>query len=639
MKKNFYVIMIILASLLISVTAGGAGILKESWLAYERKGTIFGYEHVKMNADGADKLKYDIERGYKIDVVGVSQQDIKEKGVFITDKNFVPVSFELKDKFKVKTSMITGSVADGKLKVKYDDLSGGVNEISFPLKDLYFEVNIPDLIARRASEKNFSFNIFDLHNIRFVAVKVLKDNKGTVEAEVTMRGNMPEIMEITADGRVISSRRAIETLNRVDNKSYQTDEKVVGKLKAVANDDSDLTIKIDKNTGNVNKVIKAKVAVRWMNIPAEDFALIDNRQTVVSQKCEAGRYEVTLELKKTFLDTAPVAIAPPAVGLEKYIGESEYIITSDKDVIKLAKKLDAGSSDAVKSVRNILKWIKDNIKTNFIAETLSAPEILKKKCGKCSENAILFASLARALKIPVKISLGVSNTGAMWMGHMWNEVYIGGKWIAVDPSTGDFVSGITHIKFIDSDTIDGTQNVRTKLIDNLDISIIDFENEPARSDIKSGISGNTYTSAEYNCRISVPNKKWKLKEDKIGNIITVSAKPGENEAVDFAIVMFSVPQGLSPKTILDGRISALSGKMKDFKKISDGETKIAGIPAVRIRFSQTAGKIRTMTIINENTILLQNTEGYLFACIAPETEYNKYEADFKKMIASFELIK
>jgi len=298
MKKNFAVIMTVLFSLIISVAAHGAGVLKESWLAYERKGTIFGYEHVKIEANGADKLRYDVERAYKVDVVGVSQQDISEKGVFITDNNFIPVSFELKNEYKVKKSIITGSVKDGKFNVKYDDLSGGVNERSFPTAGLYFEVSLPDLIIKRAAEKNFSFNIFDLHNIRSVAVKVLKSEGGTVEAEVEVRGNMPEIMKITADGRIASSLRAIETLNKVDNKTYQTDEKVAGKLKAVVNDDSDLTIKVDKITGNIEKVRTAKVALKWMNIPVTDFSLTDNRQTVVSEKCEAGRYEVTLELKK-----------------------------------------------------------------------------------------------------------------------------------------------------------------------------------------------------------------------------------------------------------------------------------------------------------------------------------------------------
>ncbi len=639
MKKNFRVITMVLFFLMISAAAHGSEILKESWLAFERKGTIFGYEHIKMNADGSGKLRYDVERGYKIDVVGVSQQDISEKGVFITDKDLVPVSFELKDEYKVKRSMITGTVKDGKLNVKYDDLSGGINERTFPAADLYFEVSVADLIVKRASEKNFAFNIFDLHNIRSVAVKIIKAGGGTLEAEVATRGNMPEIMTITADGRVVRSVRAVETLNKADNKTYQTDEKVAGKIKAVANDDSDLTIKVDKITGNIYKVKTARVAVKWMNIPVTDFALIDNRQSVLSEKCAAGVYEVTLELKKVSLDTVPVAIAAPAVGMEKYTGEDEFIITSDKAVAKLAKKLDAGPSDAVKSVKNILKWINDNIKTNFIAETLSAPEILKKKCGKCSENSIIFAALARSLKIPAKVSLGVMNTGAVWMGHMWNEVYIGGKWIAVDASSGEFVSGMTHIKFTESDTIDGTQNVRMKLIDNLDISILDMENEPARTDIKSGIAGNTYTSAEYNCRISVPGEGWKLEEKKVGNIITLSAKPAGSDEVDFALVMFSVPQGLSPKTIMDGRISAISGRVKDFKKISESEAKIAGIAAARVRFSQTAGMIIKSVLINENTMLLQNTEGYLFACIAPEDKFKKYEADFKKIIASFELIK
>lgn len=611
---------------------------RESWLAFERKGVVYGYEHLKMNERGDGKLIYVVERAFKIDVVGMSRQDITESVTLVVDKDLSPVSFEQSSGYKVKTEKISGAVENGKMKVRYDDTCGGVRERVFDAAGVYFDACLPDVILKKAAEKNFSFNIFDLRNIKRADVKVISA-EGTVEAEVTIAGSMPELLTVSPDGRIMNSTRAAETLKKVDNGSRQADESVKSKLAFLLNDDSDLTVDIDKPLGNVNRITRAVVAVRWMSIPASDFALEDNRQKVVSTKFENGVYEVKLELTKAAADTAPIAF-PPAVSesMDKYISESEYITPADTAVVELAASIAAGETDAVAVVKKLLRWVNDNIETDFIAETLSAPEVLKKKRGKCSENAILFAALARSLKIPAKISLGVMNAGGRWMGHMWNEVYLGGRWIAVDPSPGDFVSGPTHIKFTDSDTVDGTQNVRMKLIDNLGISVEDFEAETAPAGLKTGFDGSVYSSAEYRCRLRLPDKGWTLKEDKKGDIVTVSAKFEGAEGVDFALVMFSAPGGMSSKMILDGRLSALSSMMKDFKKLSDGAAEVAGRKAARARFAYTAGKKKKMALINDNTMLAEDGAGFLFACIAPEGEYEKYEKEFEKIISSFELL-
>ncbi len=611
--------------------------IRESWIAFERKGTTFGYEHLKISAPDDKTIKYAVEQSFKVDLVGMSPQDIKENTVLITDKNLNPVSFSSTASYKVKSEKITGAVEDGKLNVTYDDQCGTVSKKTFDAASLYFSVCLPELIVRRAAEKTFSVNIFDMRYIRRADVRMIK-NDGTIEAEVTIEGNMPEIVAIDSEGLALSSSRSVETLIKVDSKSYRTDEKIKDKLAVVPNDDTDLTIEIDRPLGNMKKIKTAKIAVRWMNIALQDFVLSDNRQKVVSDKFENGVYEVALELSRVDMGALPSGAVKPAAGMDKYIGESEFITPADTAVVELAAKLAAGESDAVKIVGNILKWINVNIKTDFIAETLSAPQVLKLKRGKCSENAILFAALARALKIPAKLSLGVTNAGGRWMGHMWNEVYIGEKWIAVDAGAGEFISGASHIKFIDSDTVNGTQNVRIKLVDNLGISVIDLESEKAPAGVQTGLAANIYTNAEYGCRISLPESGWKLTEEKKGDIATLSAKPDGTDGVDFALVIFSAPGNMSAKTIIDGRLSALSSMLKDFKKISEGSVKISGLEGVRVRFAHKAGKKNVITLVNENTVLAYEGAGFLLACLAPEGEFEKYEKEFEKIIASFELL-
>jgi transglutaminase-like putative cysteine protease len=90
------------------------------------------------------------------------------------------------------------------------------------------------------------------------------------------------------------------------------------------------------------------------------------------------------------------------------------------------------------------------------------------------EFSTLFASLARAAGIPTRIVFGEALNGKNWVGHMWCEVWLG-EWIAVDAAAGIFVETPSHIKFIDSPTVMGTQKIRWKLVDNLGIDILAFQ--------------------------------------------------------------------------------------------------------------------------------------------------------------------
>ncbi len=199
--------------------------MRESWVAYQRKGTVFGYEHLKINTSDDKTIEYLTERVFKVDVVGMSQQDIKENAVWITDKNFNPVSFSTTVSYKVKSEKITGSVENGRLNVTYDDQCGVVSKKTFDASGLYFNVCLADIIIRRSAEKEFSVNVFDTYYVRRAGVRVLK-NEGTVEAEVSIEGTMPEIITIDSRGLVISSVRAVETLVKVDGKTFRTDEKI-----------------------------------------------------------------------------------------------------------------------------------------------------------------------------------------------------------------------------------------------------------------------------------------------------------------------------------------------------------------------------------------------------------------------------
>ena len=80
--------------------------------------------------------------------------------------------------------------------------------------------------------------------------------------------------------------------------------------------------------------------------------------------------------------------------------------------------------------------------------------------GDCTEHAVLLAALARASGIPARVAVGLvytqsaKNTGFAF--HMWDELYVAGRWIPYDATLGLGGIGGGHIKLSDSHLADGS---------------------------------------------------------------------------------------------------------------------------------------------------------------------------------------
>jgi Transglutaminase-like enzymes, putative cysteine proteases len=65
--------------------------------------------------------------------------------------------------------------------------------------------------------------------------------------------------------------------------------------------------------------------------------------------------------------------------------------------------------------------------------------------GDCKAHTILFTALARAIGIPTKMAMGVVlMPDGYFYYHAWAVVYLD-KWVAVDPTLGEFPADATHI--------------------------------------------------------------------------------------------------------------------------------------------------------------------------------------------------
>jgi hypothetical protein len=582
---------------------------RDYWLKTERKGTGYAYEHITVTKQPDGNFRYDSSSHIKTDLVGVNPQDIVLSGSYVVDAELRPLSFERRAKFRTKETHTTGICAGGTMTVTVQEKDGQPGKRTIPLGDAYFDVVLGDLIARRADRQKFRLDLFDASDLKINAAEVEILKTGDSEIEASAKGPLfTSRYRIARDGQLREMH-----LVELGSRTYVTDATDARNIAYLNTADGfTLTVRSRKSFPNVYKVPRAQVQVRWKRIPFAEFRLEDNRQKIVRKNQSGDQFEAVVEMTRS-----SKAAGDPTAPTAEYLGEDDYIKPQDPAIRKQAAAIAGETKDPSEIVRKLLAWVNTNVVSDLIAETLTGPEVLAKKRGKCSEYAILFASLARAAGIPTRIALG-ELYGAPWMGHMWDEVWLG-EWTAVDPSSGSFVSGPSHLKFIDSPTVSGTQGVRFKLVDNLEIEILDFEEEKAQTSFK----------------ISAPDKTWTLKEESKGGTKILSMKPQEG-GIEFALVVFVVPPGTQPGKILEGRLAGIGKMVRNYKLIETGEAEVARRKAPSAIFSQSGADGET--IVNQNILLVDGTSVYLFAWIVPQVKFAGLDRVLKKILASFDLI-
>jgi hypothetical protein len=447
-----------------------SGQKRESWQKLERNGHGYGYDHIIAEDLSNGDIKYEIYQTIKTDIAGFNPQDITQKGHYIVDKNLNPVSLDLQIKFKSREIHIKGEKKEGILYLTRQENSNEIQKQEIPFDDVYFEVVLGSAIFQKKDLEYFTLRVFNPveGKVNEYDVEVMPDDNESVIAKVKERITM--IFYIDKKG-LVKQIKFVE----LNSRSYVTTARNARKINYLNTADGlTLTVLCKPQFPNVWDIDKAQVSVKWKGIPFDQFRFDDNRQKAIETVQLGEEYEAVLEINRP---RSPSNYAPSPIKKERFkpfLEDSEFIKPSDPDIQKLVFEIGSGEKDTLALMKKILLWVYDNIGTEYIAETLSGPEVLKRKKGKCVEYSTLFASLARAAGIPTRIVFGEALNGKNWVGHMWCEVWLG-EWIAVDAAAGILVDCPSHIKFIDSPTVMGTQKIRWKLVDNLGIEVLTFQ--------------------------------------------------------------------------------------------------------------------------------------------------------------------
>ena len=121
----------------------------------------------------------------------------------------------------------------------------------------------------------------------------------------------------------------------------------------------------------------------------------------------------------------------------RFLSPTNRTQSDDPAIAALAANLTSGSEDGFEKVARLAIWVNTNVAYNqdLVGQEKDASWVLQNRQGVCFEYATLFAALARSAGIPARYVTGdvYSQEFGTWLGHAWDEVYLG-KWVPADPT-------------------------------------------------------------------------------------------------------------------------------------------------------------------------------------------------------------
>ena len=316
-----------------------------------------------------------------------------------------------------------------------------VGDIALPLKMFIPDLNkICDVALTAKSLEEITLGGGEQRALLRVEQKTTLDGKPRPEMDVTSW--------VDSGGQVIKS--VSEMMERTRH-PYRTTKEAAqtpgkGKLDQILTSIIKVTHKI--TTPEARRNITYRVTLK-----DDDLAQLipaDRRQTL---RTGADRSTATL-LVKTAGPTDGTA-GPEQVDSE-FLRPNTFVTSEDPKVVELAAKATAGVTDPWQRVLKIEKWVAQNLKEkNFSTGFAPASEVARNLTGDCTEHGLLTAAMCRAVGIPARVVVGlVYATNLDGFGyHLWNEVYIHGRWVAVDSSFDQSSVDAVHIKLTDTSLV------------------------------------------------------------------------------------------------------------------------------------------------------------------------------------------
>lgn len=172
------------------------------------------------------------------------------------------------------------------------------------------------------------------------------------------------------------------------------------------------------------------------------------------QRVELRDGEVTLRLAR---DPVPPQIALTRAGatsdstLREWLEATPFIQSQAVEIQETARRVAGDAADIYSATSRLTEFVYRHVRDAYVPAYSNALEALKSGRGDCTEHAVLFVALSRALGIPARVAVGIAYwpEGGGFGWHAWSEVRIADRWYSIDPTWNQPLADVTHIKLAD----------------------------------------------------------------------------------------------------------------------------------------------------------------------------------------------
>ena len=612
---------------------------RELWHAIVYEGQRCGYEHVTVARLPDGNFRYAVDTRLLISLLG-ARQEITRRAEYVVTPSFRPVSVKVEGKQLSGDVAAEGRARGDRLVVTFTRAGHELTRSLDVSGDAIFAACLGEWLRDLPRETEAA------------SAKLIEDETWAVmpaEARRIVRNRSCAVWDvdlgdlgtetIRCDARGLALERESRLTKMRVRRCTPAEARDIDYLKGEGR--FVLMFPLGRPLPAPHRLTELTVKLTWKDIGFDQFELTDARQQVVETSRKGRAYEALVKLRPQPPAGPDLKTAYPIRGEQfaPYLAETLFVKPHDLAIRAAARQIVSGKTTALEAARALSAWVFKNVKPALIAETLTGPEVLRCKRGECAEYTTLFASLARSVGIPTRIALGVRMAGSHWVGHLWNEVYVG-RWIPVDAAANEVGGSCALLKFIHSDRVLGTLRVRFGLTGSLDIAIEDFRARPAAlaGDYKTGVEGRIYTNADYACRLTAPADGWKIEPRPGGGATVVRFRIPEAEKVNVHFVAFPLPAGAGPKMLIDARLDFVKLRLKDFQLLENEPCKVKGAAGHTSRFRWASGKDGKKRSLTTEVLWTRGSFGYLLNLIAEESAHDKHLPDFNRLLAGFEFL-
>lgn len=175
------------------------------------------------------------------------------------------------------------------------------------------------------------------------------------------------------------------------------------------------------------------------------------------QRQKASKESDNSVLLAVSTDTPQTGQPGPAQVGEEYLRANPLINSEAPVVVQRMREAVKAQTDPWMKAVAIEEWVAKNLKDkNFSTAFAPAEEVARELTGDCTEHGVLTAAMCRAAGVPCRVVVGLVYAGheGGFGPHLWNEVYVNGRWVAIDAAFQQSSVDATHLK-LSASSLDG----------------------------------------------------------------------------------------------------------------------------------------------------------------------------------------